>query len=92
MTLPPIAGLREYGKRGPPRITTVRADAGQAQIKAPPEAGVWSYEPKWDVIELVKIVQRDSRIAGIPYLLGRIGRNIAAPIEVFDRASDEGNG
>ena len=29
----------------------------KAQAKVPPDAGVWSYEPKWDgFAELVKIV------------------------------------
>ncbi len=48
MTLPGFAGLREYGKRGPTRVAAVRADAGQGPGQGADEAGVWSYEPKWD--------------------------------------------
>ena len=49
MTLPGFDGLREYGQRGPTRVATVGADAGQGPGQgATTEAGVWSYEPKWD--------------------------------------------
>jgi hypothetical protein len=39
MTLPRLAGLREYGKRGPPRSAAARPDAGQGPDQGSPRSG-----------------------------------------------------
>ena len=48
MTLPGVAGLREYGGVDLPVMPPLEPMLAKAQAKVPPEAGVWSYEPKWD--------------------------------------------
>ena len=48
MTLSGYPGLREYENHGPPRAAADRADARQGHAKVPDDAGMWSYEPKWD--------------------------------------------
>ena len=40
--------MNQDGDRGPTRTATARADAGQGRSEGARDAGVWSYEPKWD--------------------------------------------
>ena len=66
-------------------ILEAQAELAKAQAKVPPEAGVWSYEPKWDGFRALVFRDGDEVV-----LLSRSGKDLGRYFpEMLDALRDE---